>query len=138
MKIFFDTNVLIAAFISHGTSSELFEYCLLEYTIYTSQWVLDEFRDKLLHKFHFPNKEVNQAIGFLRKNAAIITHPPLSSPVCRDPDDDNILAAIAKEKVDCLITGDKDLLILKHYQGIPILKPDDFWPFERKKLISMI
>jgi len=46
--------------------------------------------------------------------------------VCRDPDDDNILAAAVSGKCDCIITGDKDLLVLKEYEGIDIFSPRDF------------
>jgi len=50
----------------------------------------------------------------------------LASPVCRDPDDDNILAAAIAGNCDCVITGDKDLLVLRAYEGINILSPRDF------------
>ena len=46
--------------------------------------------------------------------------------MCRDPDDDNILAAAESGKCDCIITGDKDLLVLKAYKGIDILNPREF------------
>ena len=51
----------------------------------------------------------------------------------RDKDDDHILAAALKAKVDCIITGDNDLLVLKAIEGIPILFPADFWKLEQAK-----
>ena len=42
------------------------------------------------------------------------------NPVCRDPDHDNILAAAISGKCDSIITGDKDLLVLKQYESIDI------------------
>jgi predicted nucleic acid-binding protein len=33
-------------------------------------------------------------------------------------------------KVACIVTGDKDLLELERYRGIPILDPERFWRFE--------
>jgi len=68
MKIFFDTNILIAAFITRGTCSELFEYCLLEHKIYISWWVLDELYEKMVVKFNFPGVKVKQIVNFIRKN----------------------------------------------------------------------
>jgi len=133
LRIFFDTNVLISAFISHGTCNEVFNHCLTKHTIYISRWVLREFQEKLLNKFGFSKSEVNQAGNFLKRNSAIITHAPLSSRVCCDPDDDNILAAISTENVNCLVTGDDDLLKLKKFQKIPIVKPSDFWKFEENQ-----
>ncbi len=42
MRVLFDTNVLVAAFIARGNSSEVFEHCLAMHDIITSQWLLDE------------------------------------------------------------------------------------------------
>ena len=47
----------------------------------------------------------------------------LKDSVCRDPDDDNVLAAAIGGKADLIVSGDDDLLVLRNYQGIPILKP---------------
>jgi len=43
-----------------------------------------------------------------------------------DPDDDHILAAADTARVACIVTGDKHLLRLGSYKGIPILSPADF------------
>ena len=49
---------------------------------------------------------------------------PLRQPVCRDPDDDEVLAlAIAAQADLIIISGDKDLLALQQFNGIPILSP---------------
>jgi len=56
----------------------------------------------------------------------VVSPAKLDQPVCRDPDDDNILAAAISGKCDCIITGDKDLLVLKQYLGINIFNPRDF------------
>ncbi len=46
--------------------------------------------------------------------------------VCRDPDDNHLLALCKDGKVDLLITGDKDLLVLKRFGKTRILAPADF------------
>jgi uncharacterized protein len=56
----------------------------------------------------------------------VVSASKLESPVCRDPDDDNILAAAISGKCNCIITGDKDLLVLKQYEGVDIFSPRDF------------
>lgn len=134
MKIFFDTNVLIAAFIVRGTCSELFDHCLIEHKIYISQWVLDELYEKLVRKFRFPKTKVDQIVNFIRKNTEMLTYTPLSTPICRDPDDDHVLASAVSGNVDCLISGDEDLLVLKNFHGLPIIRPSDFWRFEKEKM----
>ena len=47
-------------------------------------------------------------------------------PELRDPNDAKILAAAEAAGAEALITGDRDLLVLKEFQGIPILSPQEF------------
>lgn len=132
MKILFDTNVLIAAFISHGSCFELFEHCSRQHDLFTSKYILSELQKNLQKKFKFSDSEIKQVINLLLSRLSVIDLITAIKPICRDKDDDNILAAALAVCCDCLITGDKDLLILKKYEGIPILKPLDFWEFEQK------
>lgn len=133
MKIFFDTNVIIASFVTRGACSDLFEHCLAEHTICISQQVIDELRRNLWKKFRFPKANIDQLIAFVQQNAALLPEAHLSLRACKDPDDDNLLAVAVNGGVDCLVTGDEDLLELKKFQKIPILKPKEFWKFEKSK-----
>jgi len=132
MRVFFDTNVLIAAFISHGVCAELFEHCLTRHTILTTEWVLNEYYKSLKEKFSFNKHLTEESLSFLKTNLTIVKARPPDKPVCRDPDDDNVIAGALGGKADCIITGDKDLLILKKFRKIPIISPKDFWKFESK------
>lgn len=51
----------------------------------------------------------------------VVSAPKLPHPVCRDPDDDEVLACAVAVKADFIVSGDKDLLVLQSYEGIPIL-----------------
>ncbi|HLZ16138.1 MAG TPA: putative toxin-antitoxin system toxin component, PIN family [Cyclobacteriaceae bacterium] len=46
--------------------------------------------------------------------------------VCRDPKDNMFLSLALSAKADALVTGDKDLLVLHPFRGIPILQAGDF------------
>jgi putative PIN family toxin of toxin-antitoxin system len=131
LKVFFDTNVLISAFIAHGASSEVFEYCLSSCRVFTTQFVLDETRKVLSSKFRFSPDLVEEICGFLSSNFELVEAEALDEPICRDPDDDFILAGALAAAADCLITGDEDLLVLEEYKDIRILKPSDFWRYEK-------
>jgi predicted nucleic acid-binding protein len=61
----------------------------------------------------------------VRADAEVVNTIPLTDPICRDPDDDLILAVARGAKIDVLVTGDQDLLVLKEFEGIPILNPRD-------------
>lgn len=131
MRLVLDTNVLIAAFISHGVCNELFEHCMLNYDVVLSKFILTELKDKLTGKFKFTAREANDAVRLLKSRCEIVTISPLDTPVCRDPDDDSIIATALAGECACIITGDRDLLDLNSACGIQILPPGSFWQFEQ-------
>ncbi len=53
----------------------------------------------------------------------LISSPPLPQPVCRDKDDDAVLALAIAAQADIVISGDDDLLCLHPFEGIPVLTP---------------
>ncbi|MEM1042890.1 MAG: putative toxin-antitoxin system toxin component, PIN family [Bacteroidota bacterium] len=130
MRVTLDTNVLIAAFIARGTCADLLEHLVRHHTPAASPFILGEFREKLAGKFKMPEAEVDEAAVLLRTRLEITEPEPLAEPVCRDPDDDAVLAAARGSA--CLVTGDNDLLVLRRFEGLPILRPSEFWAFEAK------
>ena len=42
---------------------------------------------------------------------------------CRDPDDDKLLETALMGEANCLVTGDRDLLVMSPFHGIPVLTP---------------
>lgn len=126
MKIVLDTNVLIAALIARGVCHELLEHCVLRHTLLTSDFILEETEEKLIEKFGYTAELAAEAVTVFRSRMKVVPALKLDSRVCRDADDDNILAAAVSANCDCVITGDKDLLVLKAYAGIDILSPRNF------------
>lgn len=45
---------------------------------------------------------------------------------CRDPKDDKFLDVACAVQARAILSGDKDLLILESFRGIPILSPNAF------------
>lgn len=133
MRIVLDTNVLIAAFIAHGTCNEVFEHVIRYHTLVTSDFIWQEFREKLSDKFKFDKEEVEEAVRLLMSRMKIINPILLKTPICKDADDDNILAAGISGNCDCIITGDKELLELNKFGDIDLLKPSNFWKYEAAK-----
>jgi predicted nucleic acid-binding protein len=59
----------------------------------------------------------------VRLLAEVVDPPPLARPGCHDPDDDAVLALALAAKVDCVVSGDDDLLVLQTFEGIAIITP---------------
>ncbi|MBI3540578.1 MAG: putative toxin-antitoxin system toxin component, PIN family [Deltaproteobacteria bacterium] len=132
MKVLLDTNIWIAAFLTHGVCHELLEHCLEHHEILISEDIYKEIEEKLRDKFKFPAVRIRESLSFIKEQAHCVPVEPLKEPVCRDPDDDLVLASLVSGRADCLITGDDDLLVLKAFKGIPILSPKKYWEFEKK------
>lgn len=46
--------------------------------------------------------------------------------VCRDPDDNRVLEVAVNGDADTIVSGDRDLLVLSPFQGIPVLTPSGY------------
>jgi uncharacterized protein len=133
VRIVLDTNVLIAAFIARGFCHQLFEHCVSHHHLVTSEFILGEVREKLVEKFNYTSEVADELITLLRSRMEVVTPTALDAPICRDAGDDDVLAAAVAGNCECIITGDKDLLILKQFQGIDIFSPGDFQVAERTR-----
>ncbi len=131
MRVLLDTNVLIAAFITRGMCSELLEHCARNHTLVSSRPLLQELEDKLTGKLGFSHQETREAVSLLQGKMEIVIPVSLDKPVCRDPDDDVVLGTAVAGRCDCIVTGDKDLLVLERFRQIPILASAGFWSHEK-------
>ncbi len=129
MKIFLDTNVLLSAFYAHGACGELYDHCLENHTLYTSEFVIDEFKDKAENKLKLAPERTALAVKNIRTYAVFVSEAILPNPICKDKDDDHVIAAAVEAKAACIVTGDKGFLAIKEACGIPIITPSEFWKF---------
>ena len=130
MRLALDTNVLISALIARGICTDLLEHCVLSHTIVASDFIFNELRDHLVDKFKYTDQEADDAIALFESQMEIVMPKSIDQPVCRDPDDDQILGTAVAGQAECIVTGDKDLLVLQQYEGIQIVSPSDFSDFE--------
>lgn len=128
MRAVFDTNVLVAAFVAEGICSKLLTRGRKrQFHLIVCPIILQEFERVLIKKFSATRNETRSALRIVSEAVHSVVHPsqPVQS-VCRDPDDDAILACVLEARADYLVTGDEDLLELKGFKGIRIVTPRDF------------
>ena len=126
MKIVLDANVIIAAFAARGLCESIMEFCLSEHELLLCDELLEEILRNLRRKINLSSKIVDNIGDFLLEKASMIDPVPLSLDICRDPDDVKIIDLAVAANANYIVTGDKDLLVLKEFQGIPILNPRAF------------
>jgi putative PIN family toxin of toxin-antitoxin system len=128
MRVVFDTNVLVPAFVAEGVCSKLLGRARRrQFQLITCPFILKEFEAVLLGKLSAPKKETRQVLRILAEAISALVQPaqPVSG-ICRDPDDDSILSCTLAANADYLVTGDSDLLELREFRGTRILAPRDF------------
>ena len=130
MRVLFDTNVFIAAFIVHGSCAELFEHCGRYHTLVSSEYILEELRRVLTSKFLYSASEAARASHIIKIKVQLHVPVKIPSGVCEDPKDLPILGSAIAGGCRCVITGDKHLLKIRHYEDIDIIAPGDFWKYE--------
>ncbi|MBN1904255.1 MAG: putative toxin-antitoxin system toxin component, PIN family [Deltaproteobacteria bacterium] len=128
MKTILDTNVLLSAFLTDGTCARILKRARQkDFSFILCEPVLLETKRLLKNKFSLSSRDIKLFVSILTEAADVVYHPAGVPPsICRDPDDDIILVCAAETESDFLVTGDKDLLVLKAYQGAKIIGPRDF------------
>lgn len=132
MRVFVETNVLVAALATRGLSADVLRYILAEHQLLTGEVVLTELRRALTRRLRVPAPTVEAILGFLR-DQEVVPKPkePADLPI-RDLDDRWILASAVVARADVLITGDRDLLDVADSAPLPILDPRAFWDRARR------
>lgn len=77
-----------------------------------------KFTSRLIRK----NVERKFLIEAFAEIADIVITKPLDAKVSRDFDDDEVLACAVAGDCEIVVTGDDDLLVLKEYSGIRIMR----------------
>jgi uncharacterized protein len=128
VRVVLDTNVFVAAAVADGLCRDLVRVRVLPHTIITSEPLLRELRTTLRDKFKAAPDEL-PLLSALYDEAEVVTPASLGERVCRDKNDDVVLATAVAGKARVIVTGDNDLLVLKQFRGIRILLPRQFLEF---------
>ena len=127
MQVVLDTNVLVSAIVFGGPPETIVRLAAqTSVRLILSPAIFEEFRRVLREKFHFTDQAVYTAETLLRR-AGIVVEPRESIElIADDPDDNRILEAAVAGKAEVIISGDRHLLRLGAFRGIPVVTPQRF------------
>lgn len=127
MRVVFDTNVFVSAFILSGSQGEqaLLFAQRRKVDLYTSVAILTKTARVLREKFDQSEKDITAALKIIGR-AATIVRPVRRITVLEDVPDNRILECGATVEADLIVTGDHHLLKLRAFEGIHIVRLTDF------------
>jgi putative PIN family toxin of toxin-antitoxin system len=127
VRVVFDTNVYISAFVIPGSLSDEAYYRARagEVDLFTSVAILTELATKLREKFDWSEDRIRVALKAISRTAQVVkTTPHLS--VVRDETDNRILECAEKVAADLIVTGDPHLLRLRRFGNAGVVRVSTF------------
>jgi putative PIN family toxin of toxin-antitoxin system len=128
VRVVFDTNVLYSAFAAKGFCEEVLDEAAGDCVTIWSNPLKQEL-ELLLARRHKIGPATEAALAAYADLCEFVEPLPLPARVCRDNDDDIVLATAVAGKANVIVTGDDDLLALKKFHDIRILSPRQFLEF---------
>jgi putative PIN family toxin of toxin-antitoxin system len=135
LRVVIDTNIFISSLLGGGVCKFIAEYFeKKKFVLILSEFIIKEIREVLTAKEigNISIEEVERLFKAININAEIVK-PSSKVNTCRDPEDNKILECALEAKADFIVTGDKDLLSLKSFRKIPIIRPKEFLKALKKK-----
>jgi putative PIN family toxin of toxin-antitoxin system len=127
VRVFFDTNVIVAAFAARGLCADLMRVVLAEHQLMTGEVNLAELRPILRKKLKASVAQADAVEAILREQV-VVPRPEVLLPIpIRDEDDAWVLASAVAGEAELLVTGDKDLLVVAEESPVPVVTPRAAW-----------
>jgi putative PIN family toxin of toxin-antitoxin system len=133
MRVVIDTNVLVSRYMApQGTPARIMAaWEKGAFELLVSAAILSEYRRVLSYPqvrryHHLDDGRIRRIVRRIRR-AAIVTAPDQPVDVVKDdPADNALLECAIAGNADAIVSGDRHLLALGEYAGIPIMTPAAF------------
>ena len=134
LKVVLDTNVFLSglAYPSSPPGNIMMAWRSGALEVCTSHYILNELRrvlPRLSHRHGLSEQEMDDLVDILSFQLELIEPADTHNSALRDVDDQPVLgtliSGIESHEVQCLVTGDKDLLALE--DNYPVMTPAGFW-----------
>lgn len=131
MKVVLDTNVLLSGLmLPKSVPGRIVQaWRTARFDLVLSEPLLEEMEralayPKIRSRIGWDQDSIQRFTLMLRLRSDIVDITNFHVTVPRDPADSPVLATLITSQAECLISGDKDLLVLK--EQYPILTPAEF------------
>ena len=121
MRVVFDTNIFVSAFVFPGSRADAAVTRVLdgEDELVISRAIIDELLTVLARKFARDAEELGRIAVFLT-DLGVVVRPRRRVRILSDEADNRILECARSGHADMIVTGDRAMLALGRYQDIDI------------------
>lgn len=126
LSVVLDSNILISALVFGGKPRDIVDLGFKNLIdLITSHFISEEVRRGLVKLGHGVDEA--EVIIAAYESAAEIVYLEDIVPLSRDQNDDPIIATAVAGRADYIVTGDKDLLVLKRVGRVNVVSPAEFF-----------
>ena len=141
LKVVLDTNIFVSSLLTKtGRPAIVIDaWRAGRYLLVTSRSIISEIKRVLdspgiREKYSLGRNEIEKLILMLKSDAIVVPGlSPVAGAIPEDPTDEMFLAAALDAKADLVVSGDRHLLQLGEYRGIPISTVRQFLELLEKK-----
>ena len=127
MKIVIDTNVLISGVFFGGAPRRVLDAVIdSKVSAFASPEIVEEYQEIVEEMISRKQGRMNRNLLDPLLQRVTIILPVKKAAVCRDPDDNKFLDCARDSKALYIVSGDKDLLVLEHYENTDIITAKEF------------
>jgi len=127
MRMVLDTNVFVSGIHWAGSSEKVLRAWMNEdFELVSSLPIIEELiRILLSFKIPLDPEDISWWESLILEKSILVI-PTEKVDVVKDPEDNKFIEAALEGKVDYIVSQDKHLLVLKEYNDIKIVNPDEF------------
>ncbi len=127
MKIVIDTNVVISAVFFGGIPRKILEAAMAHrFQVCGTPSIIAEYEEVVAEMIERKQGRLRRDVLAPFISQIRIFEPATSLCICRDPDDDKFISCAVDAEAKYIVSGDKDLLVIKDYEGIQIVTAKEF------------
>ena len=128
-RFVFDTNTIISAFLfENGKPGRALDLAEEQGRLFLSSETAQELSETLEYERFddYVDQETRRELLLALLEEAELAEVTEQIQKSRDPDDDKFLELAVEIEAECIVSGDKDLLVLESIRSIPVLTADEF------------
>jgi putative PIN family toxin of toxin-antitoxin system len=134
LRVVLDTNQFVSSvLVRQGLPAQVLDaWRRREFLLITSPLIIAEIRStlgypRIRRKYPLTDDDVDRLVTLLEQDALVVPgETDATGAVPADPTDEMVLACAVESQADLIVSGDRHLMDLGEYQGIPIVTAREF------------